>query len=65
MHIQNIFKAGNFVLMFLAFFVFFSVAEGQTPTPENETIRVNTDLIQTNVTVVDKSNRAFARSIRR
>lgn len=44
-----------------AFFVFavsiVAAAQSPTPTPESETIRVNTDLIQTNVTVLDKSGR--------
>lgn len=59
MYIQNIFKARNFTDLFLAFFIFTAAIYGQnpTPTPENDTIRVNTDLIQTNITVLDKNNR--------
>ena len=55
MHISNIYKAGNFVTLFLVFFVFSGISYSQTPTPENETLKIKTDLIQTDVTVLDKS----------
>lgn len=60
MHIRNSFKTGNSIIIaFLVFFVSASITQAQTPTPtpNDDTIRVNTDLIQTNVTVVDKNNR--------
>ncbi|MGI8787670.1 MAG: VWA domain-containing protein [Pyrinomonadaceae bacterium] len=59
MRIRQIFSAGNSTSLFLAFFIFAAAAFGQTPTPipNDETIRVNTDLIQTSVRVVDKKNR--------
>lgn len=52
MHIPNIFKAGNFAILFLALFVFNGVSSSQVP--EDEPISVKTDLIQTNITVTDK-----------
>jgi VWFA-related protein len=57
MQIQNVYMARNLIGSFLAFFIFACVSFGQTPTPENDTIRVNTDLIQTNITVLDKNKR--------
>ena len=59
MNIRNNFTARNFAVAFLAFFIFASNVFGQnpTPTPESDLIRVNTDLIQTNITVLDKNKR--------
>ncbi len=58
MHFPNNLSARNIIVIFLAFFIFALTISGQTPTPTpDETIRVSTDLIQTNVTVVDKNNR--------
>ncbi|MDQ3798717.1 MAG: VWA domain-containing protein [Acidobacteriota bacterium] len=61
MHISGSFKARRLASAFLAFFVFVVAgANGQTPTPapdKNEVISINTDLIQTSVTVFDKNNR--------
>ena len=54
MRFQNNFSARNVTVIFLAFFVFVFSVHGQTPTSGDEAIRVNTDLIQTNVTVVDQ-----------
>lgn len=53
-----IFNARNFIVAFFFFSLSICVVgQTPTPTPDNDTIRVNTDLIQTNVTVVDKNNR--------
>ena len=59
MHIYNTLAARNFIVLFLAFFIFADhvFSQNPTPTPESDLIRVNTDLIQTNITVVDKNNR--------
>ena len=57
MNIRNGFRARNFAIAFLAFLIpadnVFS--QNPTPTPENDLIRVNTDLIQTSITVADAS----------
>lgn len=54
-----VFKLRNFFAVFFVFpaLVIHAIAQTPTPTPDVETIRVNTDLIQTNVTVIDKNNR--------
>ncbi len=59
MNIRNGFTARNFAVAFLAFFIFANSIQGQTPTPapESDAIRINTDLIQTNITVLDKNRR--------
>lgn len=62
MRIPDSFTARKFAFAFLAVFVFAaaSLVHAQTPTPspdKDEVIRVNTNLIQTNVTVFDKENR--------
>jgi VWFA-related protein len=61
MHILFSLTARKTAFAFLAFFVFavsFAAAQSPTPTPEkDEVISVSTDLIQTNVIVVDKNNR--------
>jgi VWFA-related protein len=66
MYFQKDFSARNIVVLFLAFFVFMLAVHGQTPTvtPGDETIRVKSDLIQTNVTAVDKNNR-FVEGLKR
>ncbi len=66
MYLQKDFLARNITIMFLAFFVSAFAAFGQTPspTPNDETIRVKTDLIQTSVTVTDKNNR-FVEGLKR
>lgn len=55
MHIRNFPQARNIFILFLAFLVSSSVVRSQIP--DGDTIRVETDLIQTNVTVTDKSGR--------
>ncbi len=59
MQIQINRSARNTSGLFLAFFIFAFSLYGQapTPTPAEETVRINTDLIQTSVTVTDKNNR--------
>jgi len=57
MKIQNIFPARKHTSLFLAFFVCSMTIHEQTPTPDADAIRVSTDLIQTNITVVDKNKR--------
>ncbi len=59
MNIRNGFTARNFAVAFLAFLIFADnvFSQSPTPTPESDLIRVNTDLIQTNITVLDKNNR--------
>lgn len=62
MLIQFRFILLNFLLLFVCFAVFVFAAYGQerkneTTNDKNDTIRVNTNLIQTEVTVVDKNGR--------
>jgi VWFA-related protein len=60
MQILFSFKARKYACAFLAFFVFAATTAvyGQAPTPDkDEVIRVNTNLVQTSVTVFDKSGR--------
>ena len=59
MNTQNIFEESRLAVLFLTLAIFAVAVKGQTPTPtaESDLIRINTDLIQTNITVVDKSGR--------
>lgn len=57
MYFQKDFSARIIIILFLAFSVFAAAVDAQMTTPSDEPIRVSTDLIQTNVTVVDKNNR--------
>ena len=57
MNIRNGFTARNFAVAFLAFFIFADNVFSQNLITESDLIRVNTDLIQTNITVLDKNRR--------